>query len=133
MTCGECGKQRSQRQQMGTGKITEYILGEDHGLILGRSSLRCLLASKQRHRVGQAPRQISTDNQIINFIQTVFSDHKQELNKLQIFRYLKTLLGTSLVVQWLRIRLPIQGTQVRALVQEDPACRRAAKPVCHNY
>ena len=39
----------------------------------------------------------------------------------------------SLVVQWLRIRLPMQGTQVRALVWEDPTCRGAAKPVCHNY
>ena len=28
--------------------------------------------------------------------------------------------GTSLVVQWLRILLPTQGTQVRSLVQEDP-------------
>ena len=26
---------------------------------------------------------------------------------------------TSLVAQWLRIRLPMQGTQVQALVQED--------------
>ena len=26
--------------------------------------------------------------------------------------------GTSLVVQWLRICLPMQGTQVRSLVQE---------------
>ena len=40
---------------------------------------------------------------------------------------------TSLVVQWLRIRLPIQGTQVRSLVQEDPTGRRATKPVRHNY
>ena len=40
---------------------------------------------------------------------------------------------TSLVAQWLRIRLPIQGTQVRALVLEDPTCRGAAKPVSHNY
>ena len=29
------------------------------------------------------------------------------------------LRGTSLVAQWLRIRLPMQGTWVRALVQED--------------
>ena len=28
--------------------------------------------------------------------------------------------GTSLVVQWLRIRLPIQETWVQSLVQEDP-------------
>ena len=27
----------------------------------------------------------------------------------------------------------MQGTQVQALVQEDPTCRRAAKPMCHNY
>ena len=42
-------------------------------------------------------------------------------------------LGTSLVAQWLRIRLPMQGTQVRTLVREDPTCHRATKPVRHNY
>ena len=42
-------------------------------------------------------------------------------------------LQTSLVAQWLRIRLPKQGTQVRALVREDPTCCGAAKPVRHNY
>ena len=41
--------------------------------------------------------------------------------------------GASLVAQWLRIRLPMQGTRVRALVREDPTCRRATKPVRHNY
>ena len=39
----------------------------------------------------------------------------------------------SLVAQWLRIRLPMQGTRVRAPAQEDPTCRGATKPVCHNY
>ena len=39
----------------------------------------------------------------------------------------------SLVAQWLRICLPMQGTQVRALVWEDPTCRGAAGPVSHNY
>ena len=39
----------------------------------------------------------------------------------------------SLVVQWLRICLPMQGTRVRALVWEDPTCHRAAGPVRHNY
>ena len=42
-------------------------------------------------------------------------------------------MGTSLVAQWLRIRLPMQGTQVRALVQEDLTCRGMTEPVCHNY
>ena len=40
--------------------------------------------------------------------------------------------GTSLVVQWLRIHLPMQGTRVRALVLEDPTCCGAAKHVRHN-
>ena len=42
-------------------------------------------------------------------------------------------LRTSLVAQWLRIHLPMQGTWVRALGREDPTCRGATKPVCHNY
>ena len=41
--------------------------------------------------------------------------------------------GTSPVAQWLRICLPMQGTQVRALVQEDPTGRGAPEPVHHNY
>ena len=39
----------------------------------------------------------------------------------------------SLVAQWLRICLPMQGTRVRALVWEDPTCRGADRPVSHNY
>ena len=54
-----------------------------------------------------------------------------------IFTYQSLILkgnwGTSLVAQWLRIRLPMQGTWVRALVWEDPTCRGATKPVHHNY
>ena len=41
--------------------------------------------------------------------------------------------GASLVVQWLRICLPMQGTRVRALVWEDPTCHGATRPVSHNY
>ena len=51
----------------------------------------------------------------------------------QNFRAPRCCQGTSPVVQWLRIRLPTQGTQVRALVREDPTCRGATKPVRHNY
>ena len=45
----------------------------------------------------------------------------------------ETLMRASLVAQWLRIRLPMKETRVQALVQEDPTCRGAAKPVSHNY
>ena len=39
----------------------------------------------------------------------------------------------SLVAQWSRICLPMQGTRVRALVWEDPTCHGATGPVSHNY
>ena len=41
-------------------------------------------------------------------------------------------IGASLVTQWLRIRLPMQETHVQALAREDPTCRGATKPMCHN-
>ena len=43
------------------------------------------------------------------------------------------ILGTSMVAQWLRIRLPMQGTRVQALVWEDPTCRGAPELLSHNY
>ena len=36
------------------------------------------------------------------------------------------------MIQWLRIHLPIQGTQVQSPVQEDSTCCRAARLVHHN-
>ena len=64
----------------------------------------------------------------------------------------KGTLGMSLVEQWLRIRLPMQGTQVRAPVREIPHAAEqlslcaattepvlyspratTTEPVCHNY
>ena len=38
----------------------------------------------------------------------------------------------NLIVQWLRICLPMQRTQVQSLVQEDSTCLRANKSVDHN-
>ena len=39
----------------------------------------------------------------------------------------------SLVVQQLRVCFAMQGTLAWSLVQEDPTCYRATKPMCHNY
>ena len=39
----------------------------------------------------------------------------------------------SLVVQWLRIHLPMQGIQVQSLLQEDPTRCVGTKPMDHNY
>ena len=45
----------------------------------------------------------------------------------------KATMWTSLVVQWLRICLPMKTTWVWPLVREDPRCHGATKPVQHNY
>ena len=39
----------------------------------------------------------------------------------------------SLLAQWLRIHLPMQGTRVQALVREDPTGCGATKLMSHNY
>ena len=44
----------------------------------------------------------------------------------------KWAIGTSLMIQWLRIHLPMQGTWVGPLVLEDPTYCGATKPVHHN-
>ena len=45
----------------------------------------------------------------------------------------ESTVGASLVAQWLRICLLMQGTRVRALVWEDPTCHGATRSVSHNY
>ena len=51
-----------------------------------------------------------------------------------MFIHLKnTKFGTSLVVQWLTVCLPTQGTWVQSLVQEDPTCFSVTKPVRRDY
>ena len=45
----------------------------------------------------------------------------------------KCLYGTSLVVQWLGIYLPMQGTWVRSLLWEDSTNHGATKPMSDNY
>ena len=41
----------------------------------------------------------------------------------------KKIGGTSLVVQWIGICLPKQGTRALSLVQEDSTCHRTIKLV----
>ena len=57
----------------------------------------------------------------------------------RLLLFSKIKLGASLVVHWLRICLPVQGTWVRFLVQEDPTCLRqmspwatTTEPACHR-
>ena len=54
-------------------------------------------------------------------------------SKKQKHIYFKNPFWTSLVAQWFRNLLSMQGAQVRSLVGEDPTCRGDTKSVHHNY
>ena len=65
----------------------------------------------------------------------IFWDHLKyyySKNQFIIANYIYKNIRASLVAQWLRTCLLMQGTRVRALVWEDPACRGATRPVSHN-
>ena len=55
------------------------------------------------------------------------------INQLLADSYQNPVSGTSLVAQWLRTHLSMQGTWILSLVQEDPTCCRATKPMRHSY
>ena len=58
------------------------------------------------------------------------------LRKLRDCRHIhikKHVSWTTLVVQWLRIHLPMQRTWVRSLVREDSTCLGASKAMNCNY
>ena len=68
----------------------------------------------------------------------ILIDAEKALDKIQYPCMIKTLIKVgiewaSLVAQWLKICLPMQGTRVQALVWEDPICRGATGPMSHNY
>ena len=77
--------------------------------------------ARQRHARKENYRPMSlmnTDTNILN-----------KVSATQIKQYIRT----SLVAQWLRSYLPKQGTQVQALVREDPTFHGATKPMRHHY
>ena len=72
---------------------------------------------------------VGIEGTYLNIIKTIYDKPTANI----ILNGQKLKAWASLVAQWLRIRLPMQGTRVRALVWEDPTCRGAAGPVSHNY
>ena len=68
---------------------------------------------------------------IVKMIQDLGKTMEAKIKKMQEM-FNKDPEGASLVAQWLRICLLMQGTRVRALVWEDPTCHGAAGPVSHN-
>ena len=57
----------------------------------------------------------------------------QRVNFSKPWTLVNKVSGASLVAQWLRMCLPMQGTRVQALAWEEPTCRGATRPMCHNY
>ena len=93
-----------------------------------------LLMASELGRVPQASVEGTTSNILISASKNPEQKTKQKCVRLLTHRnYDLKICGTSLVAQWLRIRLPMQGTWVWSLVWEDPTCRRATKPVRHEY
>ena len=72
---------------------------------------------------------------IYNWITLLYSRNSHKIvsqlyfNKINLWKKFRA----SLMVQWLWMHLPIQWTWVWSLVQEDPTCCRATKPMHHNY
>ena len=68
-----------------------------------------------------------------NLTVTLISSHRPRKIIINAPFPFKKFNRASLVAQWLRVCLPMQGTRVRALVWEDPTCHGATRPVSHNY
>ena len=71
-----------------------------------------------------------------NYLPSYYTQHQILADILRVLpiMYVRSYYSwTSLVVQWIGIHLPMQGTRVWSLVQEDSTCHGAAEPVHHNY
>ena len=70
----------------------------------------------------------------MDFFKTEYDlqEKKKKVEATNFSQILKIMVWASLVAQWLRVCLLMQGARVRALVWEDPTCRRATGPVSHN-
>ena len=81
------------------------------------------LQSMGSHRVGHDRSDLAAAAMVVSkrsgiFCEKVKIKHKEGYRSLEKSSNQKTFTGTSLVVQWLRICLPMQETQVRFLVGE---------------
>ncbi|KAJ8785847.1 hypothetical protein J1605_006807 [Eschrichtius robustus] len=90
----------------------------------GREGLRIALGDKE-------PEDKGTWDKRERFIQPVDKGTSWDTGQLRPRRS-NLHARASLVVQWLRIHLPTQGTRVQALVRKDPTCCGATKLLSHN-
>ena len=113
-----------------------------------KSKLYSLLDTKPPHptkrRVPGKKKTFFWTLEILNLIKTLptkrnlfFPDCSEMVQSKKIARIneknIKSNWGPSLLVQCLRIHLPMQATWVQSLAQEDPTCHGATKPMHHRY
>ena len=94
-----------------------------------------------------SPKQRQSEHVLTHSMRTSLPSKQNQINTLQERKLTPTPLtntdakilnkilanqGASLVVQVIRIHLPVQGTQVQSLVREDPSCHGATKLMCHS-
>ncbi|KAJ8798250.1 hypothetical protein J1605_001375 [Eschrichtius robustus] len=110
-------------------KAAGNAIGWREGLIFQNPDLELIYQASFSLSRGGANRSVPKGN----ISSTVFAHkHRTDDKKGHHSQQQRSCNRASLVAQWLRIRLPIQGTRVQALVQEDPTCHGATKPVRHN-
>ena len=83
------------------------------------------------HGVTKSQTQVATEQQQNYSRNLCLAPHCQALKN--FFCRLRSASVASLMVQCLRICLPMQGTRIQSLVREDPTHHEATKPVCHDY
>ena len=107
------------------------FLGQEDPLEKGMATHSSILTWKiphgQRSLAGYSP----WGHNELEVIKHICTGSISFLTYFQIFK--DNDFWTSLVVQWLRIRLPMQGSWVPSLVEEDSTCCRATKPVRCNW
>ena len=89
----------------------------------------------QHHFMIKTLQKMGIEGTYFNIIKAIYDKPTANIilngEKLKAFP-LRSGTRASLVAQWLRICLPMQGTRVRALGSEDPTCHGATRPVSHN-
>ena len=90
--------------------------------------------------MGKHKSQLQRDSLLHSALQSSTSESAPLINLCNAYTCFKTqnmqkciLQRASLMVQRMRIHLPMQGTWIRSLVRENSTRRGAAKPVCHRY
>ena len=133
-------KQRPARQESppGPAELRTYEFPEEKGRHSSRHAGGPVTGAggpgpRARGRVDTAVDAAVSPRAKLSIQSSTFTVSTQYLNNLKITLTKRTGVRTSLEVQWLRICLPVQGTQVRFLVREGPTHRRAAKPEQHRF